>query len=258
MKKILGVCLVLFSMGFLGCNVEFGVQDRIKGNLVDIDKSVNLGSNINEIEINTGISDVTIKTYEGDAIVIKGKISEKVLDINTEELDNKITIKEQNNNDIWNSSSEYSSNYEIMIPSKYNNDFVLSIGVGDTNVNDINSNLLNINGGTGNLKLQNSKFKKLNMNCGVGDIDAEFACDYEDITISGGVGEVSMALEKVTGGLTYNGGVGVFNLKLPKNAPIDLNISKGVGDIKNKAKLSEEKKYNFDVSIGVGVVEIYN
>lgn len=258
MKKLIGVCLIIFSMGFLGCNVEFGVQDRVKESLVDINKSVNLESNIKEIEINTGISNVTIKTYEGNDIVIKGKISENVMDVNAEALGDKMKIKEQNNSDIWFGSSNYNSNYEIMIPSKYNNDIVLSIGVGDTDVYELNSNLLEVNGGTGDLKFYNSKFKKLIMNCGVGDIDGDFDCEYDEITINGGVGEISMALEKVTGDLAYNGGVGVLNLKLPKNAPVDLNISKGVGDIKNKAKLSEDKKYNFNLSNGVGVVEIYN
>ena len=102
------------------------------------------------------------------------------------------------------------------------------------------------------------QFNKLYLESGVGDVELETKERTGDIDIKGGVGSVDVSLGDVNGNLTFQGGVGDTNISIPSNSPVSIKTDSGLGNANISAKTSGENKYIFDISIGIGEINITN
>lgn len=121
-------------------------------------------------------------------------------------------------------------------------DFVLSVGVGDVTISGLISSDTRIEGGVGDIDITDSELGDFEFECGVGDTDIEGS--LANCLIHSGVGDVN---------LDINGDFEDY----------DIDMTTGVGDIringeryKKNSRLNKGAKYSFEISGGVGDIEI--
>lgn len=261
-KLIVGLALVLSSILLIGCSIEFGVDSKKEKR--EINESIEC-SGLEKIKISTGISNVTIDSYEGEDIKIEGQLGEYIDEIKISQSGSTLSIEEKNINGTSNLFSfgvnfnnSNNSIYKILLPKSFNGEITLKAGIGEAEVKNLDLKSLDINGGTGEVIVDNVSFDNLDLKAGVGEFNLYLGERAGDVTIDGGVGEVTVEYEKVSGNLTYKGGVGSFRCKIPRNSPVYFKTSTGLGDCKIDAKTSDEETYKFDLKIGVGDIKVYN
>lgn len=265
----------MLSTMFVGCGVKFGSESRNnKSNLFSINNENEEEENytddliekvdiseeldgINKLDISIDVSNVEIEYYDGNTIRVKGKLSKYSKGINIEKETNKINIIEKSKRSI-NISEDYSSDLTISIPRNFNGDLEFSFGVGECKIDELELDNVSIKSGVGELELEDIAFNKLNLESGVGTVTLETEKKTGEITIKGGVGETNVSLGDINGNLKFEGGMGSATIKVPVDSPIAINTNSGLGDVKIKAKTSNESKYNFDITVGIGSVEIIN
>ena len=276
MKKSFKIIMVLMlSTMFVGCGVKFGSESRNnKSNLFSINNENEEEENytddliekvdiseeldgINKLDISIDVSNVEIEYYDGNTIRVKGKLSKYSKGINIEKETNKINIIEKSKRSI-NISEDYSSDLTISIPRNFNGDLEFSFGVGKCIINELELDNLSIESGVGELTLKDIAFNKLDLESGVGSVNLSTDKKTGEISIEGGVGETNISLGDIHGDLSFDGGMGSATIKVPENAPIDINTDSGIGNVKIRAKTSNEAKYKFDIEVGIGSVEITN
>lgn len=150
------------------------------------------------------------------------------------------------------------SHISIGIPEEYFGDVNIKCGVGTSIIRDLEGSKLTIKGGTGSIKVNDVKFNNMTISVGVGDAKVNLSKECGDIKFKGGVGRLSLEMDQVGGNLKYSGGVGGANIRIPKNTPVAIKTSTGIGRCKVKAVTSNENKYTFDINVGIGDVKIYN
>lgn len=266
MKKILLIIIsCMFAFLLVGCNVSVGVKSR-NGDLVDFKQESEM-KNIEEMVINTGKSDVTLKSYNKNKIKIEGqklKNDEKIKIVTN---DKKIEIKDPNSS--FNSKEgksffkfvvyDRTPSYTIYIPNSFKGKIDLKNGDGDISVTGVVLDKFDLEAGTGDVTIKDVQIKNINCNVGVGDCDLQLS-NCGDVAINGGVGDCDVAFEDVNGDFEFNCGVGDCNVSVPNNADIKITKSgnDGIGNINNKAKLSGNEKYVFKFTSGVGDINIDN
>lgn len=269
MKKYIGITVAIALTTLLaGCGVKFGIESRNNwwNDRVTTDdssnnsESVNISediTNINKLDIKIDVSNVEINYYDGESVKISGKLSKYSKGVRTEKKSNSLIIIEESKNN-KNLMADSSSNLVIDIPRKFNGDFEFAFGVGECEINDLELSNIKISSGVGELTLNEISFDKIELKSGVGETTLETSKKTGEINIEGGIGETNISLGDINGDLRFDGGMGSATIKVPVNAPINITSTAGLGEARIKAKTSDEGKYNFDISVGVGEVEVIN
>ncbi|WP_195988617.1 DUF4097 family beta strand repeat-containing protein [Clostridium sp. D53t1_180928_C8] len=266
MKKIMTLALsLILVLSLSACSVRLEVRNKnnSKSNktyeVTDINKNVKL-ENENKIDISIGFGKINIVGYDGNEVIVTGKTNLNVDKININKEGKSIEISD--GNDISNIDLFKSNNIDvelmIKVPNNYSGDIYLSYGAAEVELSNINCNNLNIDGGAGELKINDIFFNKLDFNAGVGESEINLLRKCGEIDIDGGVGEIDISIEEVGGNLTYEGGVGSAKIKIPENAPVYFNTDSGIGETNINAITSSERTYEFNLSLGIGEIKIYN
>lgn len=238
MKKIMTLALsLILVLSLSACSVRFEVRNKnnSKSNktyeVKDINKNVKL-ENENKIDISIGFGKINIVGYDGNEVIVTGKTNLNVdeINININKEGNSIEISD--GNDLSNIDLFKSNNIDvklmIKIPNNYSGDINLSYGAAEVELSNIDCNNLNIDGGAGELTINDIFFNKLDFNAGVG------------------------------GNLIYEGGVGSAKIKIPENSPVYFNTDSGIGETNINAITSSERTYEFNLSLGIGEIKVYN
>lgn len=264
MRKIMALALSLILILSLSGCVRFEVRNKknssnISKGLVDINKSIIL-SDENKIDISANFGQINIEGYDGNEVIMTGKSNLNVDEINISKNGDTITITDGNN--LSNTDLFKANNVDvellIKIPNDFTGDIYLGYGTAEVEVKNLTFNNLDIEGGAGQLTIDDILFNKLDFSSGVGQSDINLLRKCGDIYIDGGVGEVNLSLEEVGGNLTYNGGVGSAKIRIPENAPVYFNTESGIGKTSITAKTSSERTYEFNLSLGIGEIKVYN
>lgn len=224
-----------------------------------IDKKIDLGD-VTNVDIQIGTAVISVKSYNGDEVKITGKLCDKSKGMNINKSGNKIKIAEKGYDAAKSfiNTDEETSKIDILVPSKFKEDFLFKQGVGKSYIEGIKVKNINITGGTGELKCEDIKFDKLSLDSGVGKVDLNLKEKCGDVDIKGNVGETNIKMAEVGGNLKYKGGVGSCNITIPKDSPVKFVTEKGVGACKVSAKTSSEGTYTFDLKVGVGSINVRN
>ena len=260
-KRIIGVALSMaLTLNLTGCYISFGVDSKDE-NMISIDKSIEyIGEN--EIDIEMKVGKIDIYGYEGNEIIISGKIDERIENIRIEKNGDEIHINDSRglgiDLDIFKNSNNLGVDIEIKIPKEFKGDIDLNYGAGDMTIHDLICKNIEIEGGAGRFNIENIVFEKLDYDGGVGETNIKLSEKCGDIDIDGGVGSVNIEMSEVGGNLSFDGGVGSAKIKIPENAPVYFDTNSGIGSTKLKAKTSGENSYKFEINVGVGEVEVCN
>lgn len=269
MKKYISITVAIALTTLLaGCGVKFGIESRNNwwNNNVTTDdssnksESVNISEDItkiNKLDIKIDVSNVKINYYDGQNVEISGRLSKYSRGVRIEKKSDTLSIIEESKNN-KNLTKDTSSNLTIDIPRSFKGNFELNFGVGQCEINDLELKDVKIQNGVGELTLNEISFEKIDLNSGVGETTLETSKKTGNINIKGGIGQTNISLGDINGDLKFDGGMGSTTIKVPENAPIKITSTSGLGEARIKAKTSNEGKYNFDISVGIGEVEVTN
>ncbi|MEG1255066.1 DUF4097 family beta strand repeat-containing protein [Clostridium sp.] len=287
-KKLLTIipCVLLSTTLLVGCNVKFGVGSRrdmnnnIGSNVSDIINSNNNNNNnnantdlyeenlnnsipmegIESVNINIYASTVTVQSIEGTDFTLSCTgSSSMVKNTSFEKKGGTLNIEENGISSSFNLNSfnsSYNRKVVIGIPKDFKDDITLGSGAGNITINSIISNNLEIKGGAGDLTIKDVIFKDLKLEQGVGTTDISLKYKCGNMNITGGVGELDISLAEVGGNLTYSGGIGEATIDIPDNSPVKISTESGLGSVNVNVRTSGEDTYLFDLSIGIGSLDI--
>ena len=265
MKKIINVILAITLTTLLsGCGIKFGIESRNNNDDVEdfnyTSEEVNISESmdgITKLDISIDVSNTEINYYDGSEIEISGRLSKYSKGVKIEKDSNKINVIEESKRKT-NLSSDYGSNLLINIPKSFNGDIEFSFGVGEFEVNDLKLNTLTVKSGVGEVSLNEISFNKLDLESGVGLTTLKTSQKTGEINVKGGIGETNISLGDINGNLTFDGGMGSASIKVPVDAPINIKSNAGLGEARINAKTSSDVKYQFDIKVGIGEVEVTN
>lgn len=267
MKNVLKIIMALSLTTMLtSCGISFGVDSRRSSNWSSDSSSsltseeVNLSediSDINKITMKIDVSDLNVIYHDGSNVEITGELSSYSKGVDINKSGSTFEIVEETTQSMNLGPNNYSE-LLIKIPRSFNGDLKLDFGVGSFNVSDLVLNNVEVKAGVGDVSLDGISFNSLDLESGVGSVSLVTKEKTGDIYISGGVGEVNVELGDINGNLKFDGGVGSADIKVPVDAPININSKSGLGDSNIKAKTSNEGKYTFDLEVGLGSVTVRN
>ncbi|ASW44023.1 DUF4097 family beta strand repeat-containing protein [Clostridium isatidis] len=271
MKKISKIILSIFVTTILlsGCGVKFGIESRRNNKINDFinrnstnkdGEKVNIKESIegiSNLDIEIDVSNLNIMYYDGEEVEISGVLGEESEGIKVDKNFNELEIEEKYNNSN-NLNSDTSSDLTIKIPSSYNGNLKLSLGVGSCKVKDLILESMEVNAGVGELYIEDVSFNELNLESGLGDININTNKKTGDMNIKGGVGNINITLGDINGNLKFEGGLGDATIVIPEDAPVNIKTSSGLGSVNASAKTSGENKYLFDINMGIGELNIKN
>ena len=206
-------------------------------------------SNINSIEIDVNASSVNI--VKGDSFLVEAKGVSQNFKVNNRR--NTLEIEEDafwffNNN---------SGEITIYVPSDLN-ELVIDGGSGEIKIEDIIADRLELDLGAGLIEIKSSTFYKADIDGGVGVIDA-IDTTLSSLELDAGVGSVSIDGE-ILGRSTIDGGIGEINLNLSNESLYKFIVDKGLGDITvNGTSISGtygNGENVIDIDNGIGSVNI--
>lgn len=206
-------------------------------------------SNINSIEIDVNASIVNI--VKGDSFLVEAKGVSDNFRVNSRR--NTVEIEEDafwffNNN---------SGEITIYVPSDLN-ELVIDGGSGEIKIEDIIADRLELDLGAGLIEIASSTFYKADIDGGVGVIDA-IDTTLSSLELDAGVGSVSIDGE-ILGRSTIDGGIGEINLNLSNESLYKFIVDKGLGDITvNGTSISGtygNGENVIDIDNGIGSVNI--
>lgn len=259
MKKRIYVILsmVLMAITFAGCDIEVGFNKKYKNGSNakgDVNESISIDG-VEKINLDISIADIEVEVTEGNEI----KVTRTCKGNNFGELS---VSKDGDTINIIEDEVHYSfggfeqeNQLKVQIPELYNGDMFISNGIGDCDIKKLDLNNVNIECGVGDFEVENGNYNKLTLEQGTGDADILLGyCG--NIEIRGGVGDLQIQLESVNGDLVLEGGVGDVDIFIPDDSPVYFNTSSGVGECNINAITSGENKYLFDLTTGVGDIDI--
>lgn len=288
------VCILLFT----GCGINVGVKSRNEVNGLDklnkwshnwtdeihdwaddvgsslnnsdsndssklyeenINKDIS-GDGINELQLSTYASDVTITTSDTSEFKISCQgTSNIVTDTSIEVHDDSLIIKENKKNNSVNIGLKdvaITRTVTVAIPNSFAGNIYVSGGAGTTEMKNFTCDKIKIDGGAGELNIDDILFKDINLSQGVGSTTVNLIRPCGDMHFDGGVGNLTISLKSVAGNLSYSGGVGTAVINIPDNSPVRIKTNSGVGECQVNVKTSGEDKYHFDLETGVGNLTI--
>ena len=154
------------------------------------------------------------------------------------------------------------SNITVYIPEDFDlKNVKISTGVGKADITNLNCDTFNLEVGIGKLSLENIIANTGRVSAGVGNTKFTNA-SFESLRISGGVGEFTYAGD-ITSDLNVDGGIGEINIRLNSDeSKYQFDISKGIGNvyINRNNTMSDSKIGNGNVDIrvsgGIGTTRI--
>lgn len=276
--KIISAILLTITL-LSGCGIRFGIESRRNNNFNDsisedlpnqdfvsknFDKKdgeeVNIRESmegINNLQIEAAVSNIAIIYHEGKEVEVTGVLGKHSRGIEIGRASDQLKIEEKANktNKV---NSDSASNLIIKIPNSYSENLELTLGVGECNMEGLIVDSMDVKAGLGKLSIENVSFNKLNLESGLGDVNINTKQKTGEMHIEGGVGEINISLGDINGDLKYEGGMGNANIIIPEDSPVKINTSSGLGSANVSAKTSGENKYIFDISMGIGELNITN
>ena len=206
-------------------------------------------SNINSIEIDVNASSVNI--VKGDSFLVEAKGVSDNFRVNSRR--NTLEIEEDafwffNNN---------SGEITIYVPSDLN-ELVIDGGSGEIKIEDIIADRLELDLGAGLIEIASSTFYKADIDGGVGVLNANNTT-FTNLSLDSGVGEVNIS-GNIYGNSEIDGGIGEINLNLTNESLYRFIVDKGLGDISvNGTSISGtygNGENVIDIDNGIGAVNI--
>ncbi len=206
-------------------------------------------SNITNIEIDVNASSVNI--IPGDEFLIEASgVSDS---FRVKERRNTLEISEDS---FWlfnNNSGEIT----IYVPNDLN-ELNIDGGSGEIKLTNIIADKLELDLGAGLIEINSSTFYRADIDGGVGLINA-FDTTFNSLDLDAGVGKVSIAGD-ILGNSKIDGGVGEIELILSNESLYRFNVDKGLGDITVNGE-SINNTYGsgenlIDIDNGIGAVTI--
>lgn len=260
-KKIVTILSVALVGTFItGCHIEIGSSRRSTKNSISIAGDVNETISIDgvsNLNLDIGVSDIDIYVVDGNEVKIERVCRGKVYgELNIDKDGDTINIIEEGVKTKLNNISHKNS-LKIGVPKEFKGNLELDYGVGDCNIEALTFNDAEISSGVGTLEINNLICNDFSLEQGVGDSDITLEKSGE-IQIEGGVGKTELYIKEVGGNLTYEGGVGDADIYIPKNSPVRFETESGLGKCKVKAETSGENTYVYDLSVGMGNINVDN
>ena len=265
MKKILilaivGIVLILS----IGCNTKKQTiisdkESKISNENKLVDEKINL-ENATDIDVEIYAAQVSIKSYDGEDVKVTGKLSQKSdgLDVRRNGHEIQIIEKQYKSSGLDMNSEKNISKFDILVPSKFKGNFKFDQGAGILDIEGIRAKNIDISGGSVKSKCEDIKFDRLNLESGASEFNFNLKEKCGDIKINGGVGKLKLKMAEVGGNFEYEGGVGDIDIIIPKNSPVKILTEKGVGHCNINAQTSGEGTYTFDLSVGIGSINVRN
>lgn len=236
-----------------------GDNDSSKLYEENINKNID-GSGINELQLSTYASNVTITTSDTSEFKISCQGTSNIVTDTTIEVQNDSLIvkenKKSNSVNIGLKDVAITRTVTVAIPDSFAGDIYMSGGAGTTEMNNFTCNNIKIDGGAGELNINDIVFKDLKLSQGVGSTTVNLIRPSGNMHFDGGVGNLTVSLKSVSGNLSYSGGVGTAVINIPDNSPVKIKTDSGVGECQINVKTSGEDKYHFDLETGVGNLTI--
>ena len=206
-------------------------------------------TNINNIEIDVNASSINI--VKGDSFLVEAKGVSDNFRVN-----NKRNTLEIEEDAFWffnNNSGEIT----IYVPSDLNK-LVIDGGSGEILIEDITTNKLELDLGAGLININNSTFNNSDIDGGVGVLNANNTT-FTNLSLDSGVGEVNIS-GNIYGNSEIDGGIGEINLNLTNESLYRFIVDKGLGDITvNGTSISGtygNGENVIDIDNGIGAVNI--
>ncbi|MBZ9692404.1 MULTISPECIES: DUF4097 family beta strand repeat-containing protein [unclassified Clostridium] len=267
MKKLLILAILgIVLISSVGCNTNSKTKtttsnqesETLNENKV-IDEKINL-DNATDIDVEIYAAQVSIKSYDGEEVKVTGKLSQKSDGLGVKRNGHEIQVieKEYKSSRLDMNGEKNISRLDIMVPSKFKGNFKFDQGAGILDIEGIKAKNIDISGGSVKSKCEDIKFDKLNLESGASEFDLNLKEKCGDIKINGGVGKLKLKMAEVGGNLEYEGGVGEIDIIIPKNSPVNIVTEKGDGHYNINAQTSGEEKYTFDLSVGIGSINVRN
>lgn len=182
-KIVTSIGAILLTTGIIG-GAYSGVlaMPKVINNIQNVENNLNKEDilykgeiNLTKLNINSKTSNVTIKKYDGQNVIVGRNGDKDISTISTKENGNELTINEEVNTPSLGNNidgmvkyfvnqlySAHSSNITVYVPD--NIDINVNTNYGRLNVYDSNINTLNFNTSNGNIALnENSKVNNLNI-----------------------------------------------------------------------------------------------
>ncbi len=206
-------------------------------------------NNINSIEIDVNVSSVNI--LRGDNFLVEAKGVSDNFRVNNRR--NTLEIEENG----WKFLNNNSGEITIYVPSNLN-ELIIDGGSGEIKIEDITADRLELDLGAGLIEIASSTFYKADIDGGVGVMNANDT-SFTALELDSGVGSVTIAGE-ILGRSTIDGGIGEINLNLSNESLYKFIVDKGLGDITvNGTSISGtygNGENVIDIDNGIGSVNI--
>ena len=239
------VVVALLSFNFPGIIKIYSDEYKYRADAT-ISESAKI-KDIDTIDINCDIADLSIEPYKGNTASIE-YIAKEYSQIKLKKANGKLTIDA-----IYGKVPKLDPNF------LHNNNIKLTIKLPENYNKE-----LNIDNNVGDIKL-NGSFTKAKLNADVGDIDAQVDADYINVTCSVGDAKVSgnissSKIESNVGNIHYKpmlskkgehtlkSNVGNIDLNLDEDSNVSVEASTDLGDINNKfsfTSITKDDKKDF-------------
>lgn len=268
--KALAIALAVFII-FSIVTIIFGIVTTVAkvtflADLITIDESEVISyseeydiEQITSLDIESSIAKLEI--YEADKLTVEATDVTKKFSSKVE--DGKLIIKEKATTNI-SINGQVNPVIKVYIPKGYVFEKVdIDSGVGDTNIESLQANVVEISNGVGNLTIDYIDAQsKIDIETGVGRLKIKNSI-LNNLSFEAGVGEYSITTY-LTGDCEFDCGVGNGTIVLNdfNEDRSKIKIEKGLGDISiNSQSYSNNQTYGtgtelIDISGGVGNINI--
>lgn len=274
LQKTIKYCAIAFAM-FLSITIITAIVSAILGivgavgfatnvnnvvNQATIDYSKNF-NNIDSLDISIDAASFNIKLSDGFKVEASN-VSDKFV---SEDQNGKLVIKEDTNTkSIFGFiSMNNSPSVTLYLPANFiSKSTRIKTGIGEVNIEQLNSDLLDLELGVGELHAAKLISSNADIKGGVGEIDIKNA-DLKNLKLKNGLGETKIS-GKILGTSDINCGIGAVSLNIDGNrSNYKITAKSGIGSIKvNGEKYSSadnSDKYlenSIDIEGGIGEVTV--
>lgn len=239
--KAFAICLAIFIIVSI-INAVVYLASSIFSVNNDVNMNENYSSEITNIKINMGTSNLIIK--KGDTLNVIAENVSKRFKVNEES--NTLTIKEKSVNVFRNKSI---SKVIITIPNNLK-DLSIDFGAGKLEISDIDTSRFNLDQGAGKVIIDNLISGKTDIDGGAGELNIKSSV-LEDLDLDMGAGKFYFS-GSLHGNNKIEQGIGELILDLNGN-DYTIKASKGLGSITING---EDYSKNSTVGEGVNDIEI--
>ena len=254
---MIGVGLAMIIGGGIYCATTDMSKYNSGGNVKSVSDSID-GTEIKDINITAGFSDINVMKSEDGEVHLEGNVPESyTLNVNNGTLYVDLTQKGLGLNfDLFGLAWDNKSDATLYIPASEYEKFEFDGGAGDITISDITCRDAEISAGAGDININGFTCDTLTIKAGAGELDIDGLSCKGKLKGETGAGDMTVK-NAVTGGLDIDLGAGEFEYAGEVNGDIDLDC--GVGDC-NINLTNDEKEYNqkykATIDNGVGDADI--